>query len=277
MICKPLPDNPPVGMLEAMDDNSISISDDESVSEMSSVPDQDIAKETSQPKIVLQEVQKDEILLEYPNRQIEETKLPDWSTPSPQDGDTSLNEENKTANQKFSNHVGKMQEIKEIDEDEEEHSSQNSPAAKQKNNVDDSEVHSKDQSDEESKNEDENSESEEEKVSVNEDTEFDRANAILLEKAFYSIEEEENPILMETASFGEKDGKELLKWMPSFAKFGLNNNLKSKVEKESVEVKPPKPPVHEIGPEYLSIDSSNNLQSGFFYLAKEDEKVMYEK
>lgn len=65
--------------------------------------------------------------------------------------------------------------------------------------------------------------------------------------------------------------------MPSFAKFGFNNNLKNKLGKENTEVKVPKPPAHEVGPEYLSIDSSNNLQSGFFYLAREEEKLRFEK
>lgn len=34
---------------------------------------------------------------------------------------------------------------------------------------------------------------------------------------------------------------------------------------------------HEIGPEYLNIDPTKNLQAGFFYLSKEDEKTEYEK
>ena len=285
MISKPLPDNPPVGMLEAMDDNSISISDEESVSEMSSVQDQDFNKPPSKEKIeiedasniVLEDTPKCDPVEEAPKVKVEETKEPNISITTLQETESKQAEDNNIAMQKFANHVGKMQEIKEQDEDDEP-SSENSPSAKDHNKVDDSEAHSKEHSDEESKNDNEDSESEEEKEHhIEEDTEFDRANAILLDKPFYSVEEEENPLLLETASFGEQEGKELLKWMPSFAKFGFNNNLKNKLGKENTEVKVPKPPAHEVGPEYLSIDSSNNLQSGFFYLAREEEKLRFEK
>ena len=43
------------------------------------------------------------------------------------------------------------------------------------------------------------------------------------------------------------------------------------------EVKAPTVQAHEVGPEYLAIDPSNNFQSGFFYLAREDEKIKFEK
>jgi len=110
------------------------------------------------------------------------------------------------------------------------------------------------------------------------DTEVDRDKAIKLEEPFYDINEFGSIDIERTASFGE--GQDLLRCMPSFAKFGLlSTGIKNKLEanKDSGKVKTQAVQGHEVGPEYLSIDPANNLQSGFFYLAHEDEKNQFEK
>jgi hypothetical protein len=68
--------------------------------------------------------------------------------------------------------------------------------------------------------------------------------------------------------------------MPSFAQIGFrSSNIKSKLEKSKDDEKSKVvgAQAHEVGPEYLSIDPANNLQSGFFYLAREEEKAQFEK
>lgn len=67
--------------------------------------------------------------------------------------------------------------------------------------------------------------------------------------------------------------------MPSFANFGLTsaNKLKKAADRMANNEESKLPQSHEIGPEYLNIDPANNLQSGFFYLCKNDEKKAWTK
>lgn len=110
----------------------------------------------------------------------------------------------------------------------------------------------------------------------------DYTNALRLDQPFYDLNTHGAWELDKTASFGELEIPIQLMWMPSFAKFGLlSGGLKKKLEenKNEAEEKSTEQPEqqHEVGPEYLSIDASQNLPSGFFYLAHEDEKVQFEK
>jgi hypothetical protein len=108
------------------------------------------------------------------------------------------------------------------------------------------------------------------------DQSVDRENAIYLHQPFYEIEDDKVE-LEKTASFGEQ--QDLLKYMPSFAKIGfLSHNALEKKKVNIEEAKEEKKQViDEIGPEYLSINPEKNLQAGYFYLAKAEEKKQFEK
>lgn len=97
-----------------------------------------------------------------------------------------------------------------------------------------------------------------------------------MEQPFYDVEEEKIE-LEKTASFGEP--VDLLKCMPSFAKIGfLSHNALEKKKANLEEAKEEKKQIiDEIGPEYMSINPGKNLQAGYFYLAKPEEKKQFEK
>ena len=171
-----------------------------------------------------------------------------------------------------------MHEIEELEDDEEDDSSQHqSNNHKSENNEESSdsdEAEGSSSSSDSSSSNDNNSESS--KNEQDEEKEEDYSDAIKLEKPFYEMDLAEYSELNKTASFGE--AQDLLGWMPSFAKFGLlSSNIKNKLEANKGKTKTPDVQAHEVGPEYLSIDPAKNLQSGFFYLSREDEKTQFEK
>eukprot|EP00345_Euplotes_harpa_P002611 CAMPEP_0168325088 /NCGR_PEP_ID=MMETSP0213-20121227/4485_1 /TAXON_ID=151035 /ORGANISM="Euplotes harpa, Strain FSP1.4" /LENGTH=157 /DNA_ID=CAMNT_0008327517 /DNA_START=143 /DNA_END=617 /DNA_ORIENTATION=- len=147
-------------MLEAIDEDSISFSSEESVSNLSSVqPDSN--KESSEHNIALKELapavsDKNDGKEEAKDSQVDQSNLEDDANQIPnKTKETETIEEEAFLKQKLTNHNAKMQEIEEQDEDEEEQSSMKSPIANR------SEVHIKsDHRSEDSNNDSESSESE---------------------------------------------------------------------------------------------------------------------
>lgn len=340
MLKQPLPEKAPIGMEEAMIEDSISISYQQSVSDQPSPKSVSSDKDDVEIEEVQENANKPEVRVSQKNVQpfheeaeedipnpieeleenlppkdvLEEDKEVDKEPPeihinkaedSPKlmkdtqqeieakvlsdripDHDAHINSMSQSVNQRPRRKSCElqMQEITEQIEDEED--GDNSPAVNRA--IEDAasrEQSSSNEEDSEGEESESSSESsEEEKKEFSEDPEFDRANAIRLEKPFYEVDESQRVDIERTASFGEP--QDLLRCMPSFAKFGLlshgalaKHKKGGRQDANGVEEakQPPREQAHEVGPEYLSIDPALNLQAGFFYLAREAEKAAFEK
>ena len=341
MLKQPLPEKAPIGMQEAMDEDSISISYQQSVSDQPSPKSVSSGKDDVEIEEIQENANKPEVRVSQKNVQLfheeaeedipkpieelEENLPPKDVLEEEKDADMEHSEvhinkaedspklmkdtqqeiEAKVLSDRIPDHDAQhmssisqsinqrprrkscelqMQEITEQIEDEED--GDNSPAVNKviKDAASREQSSSNEEESEGEESESSSESSEEEKKEFSEDPEFDRANAIRLEKPFYEVDESQRVDIERTASFGEP--QDLLRCMPSFAKFGLlSHGALTKHKKggrqgaNGVEEakQPPREQAHEVGPEYLSIDPALNLQAGFFYLAREAEKAAFEK